>query len=807
MPRYSLNSKKRRVDLGRVGTKRHINQKKNTKQIFDWEEWFQQTKKNFAFSLQKNKRPAKRLASKTVSKKRISNKSTVRQPEKDLNENLLEFGFKLFFSPLYLIWFILVKVFGLNRVFNFFASLQRTRVAAALLIIMFTVVGIRLAYLQVPYFNQLNQSDLAFAMDLSGQSDVKILPANRGNVFIQDLNRPDKLYQLTSNQSRYKLVLYPNALAKKISADKTNQLKNPLTAEEFTRRLSAATNIDYKILQTKVNDALERNKTKELNYYVLDKEINSEQRQALLNLIVPPKDIKEKPIFFPYYTFINLETITTRTYPERNTLGSTLGFTSSNIPESDAARIKECQEMINKNKSQGSQDPNGYTIGQYGVERTYCSELAGVNGKISYGKVGPNQTSEIKPIDGMDVVLTIDKNIQAKAEQVLKDAVDNNANANGKPVSGTIIVMQAKTGKILAQANYPSIDPNNVTQNDYENGAVKNQASVAYDPGSVVKPLLVAAARDVYEQGKVRADGSRLGVPLDYAEVDSDEEGKIFYGADGRAYVIHNADNRSFKNLGPMSLSDILRNSINTLIATIQKDRMDTETTRDYFINKFKLGESSKSYLFTSDPPNVRNFDENINSPFSYANMAFGQGFTTTPINLLRAYTTLANDGKMVEPRIVDKMTQNGLEVPYTYPEAKQVIKPEVAREVRQMMQNVIEKGFGSGTKPSAGKMEHYTAGAKTGTAQVARPIIKVDENGNKVMIPCSYACNSQLGLFDHTFIGFAPVADPQVIVLVKLSQPKPGDTNNNYAEYSTAAYWRQITEYSLNYLGVPKDR
>ena len=182
-----------------------------------------------------------------------------------------------------------------------------------------------------------------------------------------------------------------------------------------------------------------------------------------------------------------------------------------------------------------------------------------------------SQYTEVPAIQGSDIVLTIDKNIQAKAEEVLLKAVDSNSNENGKPLSGTIIVSDIATGRILARASYPFFDPNNVTNNDYETNAVKDQASVSYDPGSVIKPLTISAARDVYEKGKVKSNGKRIGVPIDFQAEDVDEKGLIFTSTDGRDSIVRNADNSSFKG-AQSSLSDVLRNSINTLIARIQKD-------------------------------------------------------------------------------------------------------------------------------------------------------------------------------------------------------------------------------------------
>jgi cell division protein FtsI/penicillin-binding protein 2 len=802
--RSVLNTKKHRLSVKKVGTKKYVTKKK--KFNFSWYEWLKQAKISFQTGLVRKKPLAKKLASRNKSKKPLPEKAKPRTVEKKpVLRQVCEVLFKILVSPFSLVFLFGVKVFGLNNFFNLFSKFGREKIASLVLILLFGLVGVRLAFIQIPYVSKIGADNEVFATTQTSEQKPIIIPANRGNIFARDINRSDRLYQLTSNQSRFRLVFSPSDLQKAIELSEKQNTEPKITAEYFSTRVSASANLKYEEIKNKVDEALEKNQSKTIRYSILSQDIDLEQRDALLNLIRPP--VEDKKFIFPSFrNFISLETLSGRNYPERTTLGSTIGFTSSGYSEEQANKIAECREMIKQNKARQTEDSSGYIIGQYGVERAFCSELSGVNGKITYSEKDQNMT-ELQPVDGTDIVLTIDKNLQTKAEEVLAKAVEANANQNGKPISGTVLVVQANSGKILAQANYPNLDPNAVTRNDIEDGAVKNQAAIAYDPGSVIKPLTVATARQVYEEGRTKADGTRLGVPLDFKATDVDQNGKVFYGADGREYPIFNANRRSFKDLGPLSLSDVLRNSVNTLIATIQKDHLDTRTTREYFLDRFKLGDSSDSFLFSSDLPNAKNFDDNINSPFSYANMAFGQGFTTTPLNLVRAYSALANDGKLVEPRIVEKMSRNGIDIPVEVAQSEQVLKPEIAREVRQMMQNVVERGFGAGSKPSLAKMEHYTAGAKTGTAQIARPIIKIDENGDRKVIPCSYSCNTNLGLFDHTFIGFAPVNKPQVIVLVKLSQPKPGDNNNNYAEFSTAPFWREMTEYTLEYLGTPKDR
>ncbi len=785
-----------------------FNRKRSVKKawsVLAWSKWVKITKAFLAKALSKKKKTRKKLSQRAVTKSLrgsvLKSSKLDKSAKKPLALIFLKLVKNILIVPAGFLLVLALKLTGLLKLSHFIESIGRVRQIALVLGLIFSIVGIRLAFIQLPISNTLNASGAVLGANDNKFSDGTITKAARGKIFIKDLAKNSTLL-VAANRSVYDVVIYPKQIAEAIKNEKSK-----FDLNQFITKISAATNVNFFEIQDRVQDALNKYNTQGTKYYVLIREATNSQFIAIQNLTDPPLDkVTGKPIFDSYRNYILAEPQNSRAYPEQTMLAATIGFNRENTASTDASKIGSCRKMVDQNTERGTESIDGYTTGQYGVERAFCSELAGVNGKISFSKNGLSQYTEVPAIQGSDIVLTIDKNIQTKAEEVLQKAVDANSNANGKPISGTILVSEVGTGKILARASYPFFDPNNVNGEDYETFAVKDQASVAYDPGSVIKPLTISAARDVYEQGKVKSNGKRIGVPIDFKTEDVDEKGLVFTSTDGRDSIVRNADNRSFGGV-QSNLSDILRNSINTLIARIQKDYLDNETTRYYFLDKFKLGDWSDSFLYTSEPPNITNFDKDINSPFSYATMAFGQGFTTTPLNLVRAYSAIANGGCLVEPRIVETLGNQ----PYRAndKDCTPVIEPKVAGEVTQMLQNTLEVGFGNGIqkKPSKAKMDLYTGAAKTGTAQIARPILKKDKEGVLQKIPCSYACNTNLGLFDHTFIGFAPATNPKIIVLVKLSQPKPGDKNINYAEYSCATFWKDITEYSLSYLGVKPDR
>ena len=784
--------------------------KKLTKRAWSvsaWTSWVKTTKAFLAKALTRfNRKNTKKRLSKPTDRPRLKSNNHKNQNSKPTLIQFLGSIFKtLVINPIFLGLLLFIKILGLPKLNTFIENLGRIKQVAIILTMIFSIVVVRLAYIQLPFFKNLNNPQEVLGAQDNKFADDTIIEATRGKIFIKDLAKNSTL-MVAANRSVYKVVIYPKQIREALNVVKLDGTRK-LNLNELVTKISAASNVNYFSIQEKINDALSKYDKLGTRYYVLIKEANNAQFIAIQNLTNPPKTkLGDKLLFDSYRDYILAEPQNSRAYPEQTMLAAAIGFNRENNSPAEAAKIDTCKSMVDQNNQRATISPEGYTTGQYGVERAFCSELAGVNGKISFSKNGLSQYTELPAIHGSDILLTIDKNIQTKAEEILLKAVDANSNENGKPLSGTIIVSDVATGRILARASYPFFDPNNVTNNDYETNAVKDQASVAYDPGSVIKPLTISAARDVYEKVKVKSNGKRIGVPIDFQTDDVDEKGLVFTSTDGHDSIVRNADNTSFRGV-QSSLSDILRNSINTLIARIQKDYLDNETTRYYFLEKFKLGDWSNSFLYTSEPPNTRNFDKDINSPFSYANMAFGQGFTTTPLNLIRAYSAIANGGCMVEPRIVESIDNKTYRV--NERECNQVIDSKVAGEVTHMLQNTLEIGFGNGqqTRPSRAKMNLYTGAAKTGTAQVARPLLKKDKNGIIQKITCGYACNSNLGLYDHTFIGFAPASNPKIIVLIKLSQPKPGDKNYNYAEFSSATYWKEITEYSLGYLGVRPDR
>jgi cell division protein FtsI/penicillin-binding protein 2 len=474
--------------------------------------------------------------------------------------------------------------------------------------------------------------------------------------------------------------------------------------------------------------------------------------------------------------------------------------------------------MIQENQLRGTSGLE-YFVGSYGLEQKYCTELGGLNGLQKYGFNRVNESKEV--LNGSDLYLTIDKNIQLRAEQILEQAIIEQTNANGSPKDGAIIIMEAKTGKIRGIASYPYFDPNDYEKYWQENPeAFRNAAtSVDYDIGSVMKPLTVAVALNTYQSGYAE-NGDRKGVPPEWGFVDYASTGKPYQELNGnQPDPIRNAKGVSYKAYGKIGLKEIIRDSINTGIADIV-DETGARKLREYYEEKFKFGQPTQLSLPGDAHGNTRTFTTDIRCPICYANFGFGQGFTASPLQLVRAYSALANDGFMVEPYLVEKIINKdgtvddgtSLNSPIIRQRPQQVISSTTSRLVTSYMQSVVQDGY-LGREPSSARVPGYLIAGKTGTAEVNRPYLQKDaagnavlnEKGNPVMVPCSYICNREKGLYDHTFIGYGPAKDPQYIILVKLSEPNPGVVDN-FSSSTVGRPFSQMMEFTLNYYGVVKD-
>jgi cell division protein FtsI/penicillin-binding protein 2 len=688
--------------------------------------------------------------------------------------------------PIRFILQIILKKFNLQ--------LSRLLLVQVVFVLFFGTIAFRLAQLQV-----LSRGQTVPQTTLKNVAQ-QIIMARRGQIFIQDLSRSKTDVRVTSSQSLAHVFINPSVLKEQID-------KRYITLEEAVSTVSGALNLPYSEIFELFQSEIDRQPI--LQYVVIPKAkfIDSAQMKAVEYLRNPLPDSNGR--YKSFAAWLGIEPVETRSYPEGSLLAATLGFVPKYLETREAALNAGCARMVEENERRGTVNTylpgdyskGQYSVGYYGLEQKYCSELGGLNGRKPLNReLSSRSEEEFRAQNGANIFLTIDRNIQLKAEQTLETLVKQNTNSKGGPTDGAILIMEIKTGKILAMASYPTFDPNDPGKADIR--AFRNSVtSIDYEVGSVLKPLTVAMALNEYEAGNKDSKGNRLGVPPDWKFDDYDTKGKPYQENNGNIFYIKNAQSLSFgKQLG---LSEVLRDSINTGIAEILPT-VGNRKTKEYFEEKYLFGKPTLISLPGDAHGNVRPLTANINSDFSYATHGFGQGFTMSPIQLARAFTALGNDGKLVEPYMVDKIVYSNGKVDdggspdslIARPKPVQVFSANVARLVAGYMVNTIDQGY-RGIVHSKGQVPGYTIAGKTGTAQVARSY-----NGQ----PCNYDCNTALGIYDHTFIGFGPEKNPQVMVLIKLSQPKPGDVNN-FAENTLGPGFSDLTRWTFEYLGIPKDR
>jgi len=393
----------------------------------------------------------------------------------------------------------------------------------------------------------------------------------------------------------------------------------------------------------------------------------------------------------------------------------------------------------------------GSGTGQYGLEGYYEDILAGKTG-IQEQKSGIesifSNDGQIS-LDGSDLYLTIDYNIQFQAEQLLKqekakDGID----------SGQIIVIKPDTGRILALADFPNFDPNLYSKERnldiFQNSAVQK----LFEPGSILKPFTMASALN---EGKITPDTTYV------------DTGTVSFGIK----TIHNFANEVY---GEQTMTQVLENSINTG-AVFAEQQIPHKTFFDY-LNRFGFFEKTgvdlqgESY---SQNNNLKNGPD-----MNYATASFGQGIELTPMQIARGFSAIANGGKLVKPFIVDKIVNGGDEV-YTKPiVSKPIISQNTVSQLNSMLISVVDEGFNS-----VAKIPGYYLAGKTGTAQV----------------PLKDSAGYEPDKTIQSFVGYGPAFNPQFLILVKLDNPKVSSSS-----LSAVPIFKQLAQYIINYWQIPPD-
>ena len=402
-------------------------------------------------------------------------------------------------------------------------------------------------------------------------------------------------------------------------------------------------------------------------------------------------------------------------------------------------------------------------IGKYGLEEFFNDELTGKAGSLKSEKAGQSNTiivndrEYVKPENGSDLVLTVDRNIEFVACEKLKEAVKKHG-ADG----GSVIIMNPKTGAIIAMCSVPDFDPNDYK--DVSNIRVFNNPVTfdQYEPGSVYKTVTMSIAID---QNKVSPSTTY------------NDPGELMIT--GWNKPIRNSDFDTKGGHGVVDMNFVLENSLNT--GAIFAMRQVGPTVFADYIKNYGFGEKTGIELGSESSGNIGNLLKSKVREIDAATASFGQGIAVTSLQMIMPYQAIANKGVMMKPYIVKSIIHNDGKCEEMQPQQlRRVISAQTASTMSAMLVNVVEKGHSN-----KAYIQGYYIGGKTGTAQIPTP-------GGYLK-----------GQYIHTFIGIAPIENPSFVMLTKMDSPK----DVTYAEGSVVPLWKDIADFILKYYQVPKTR
>ncbi len=411
-----------------------------------------------------------------------------------------------------------------------------------------------------------------------------------------------------------------------------------------------------------------------------------------------------------------------RTYPEKSLASTVLGFV------------------------------NQQGLGFYGVEEYYNTLLAGTSKKVLVYN-DPNQAQELPDVpDGVSLVLTIDRSIQASMEELVDWATDEYG-----AESATIVVMDPQTGEILALATTPRMDLNEYWRSEeiFPDGVPFDRGvSQAYEPGSVFKVLTMLAALD-----------SGVVTP----ETEFMDRGVIEVGG----AIIYNWNRGGW---GPQTMLGCMQHSLNVCLAWVatQLGAKDFYSYLEAFgigrLSGVELASEVEGRLKVPGDADWYDADLGVN--------AFGQGVSATPIQMAAAVSAAANNGRMMQPHIVKSIINKGFQQDIEPRVAGIVVKPETAQALTDMLAVSLE------TESSDALVEGYRVAGKTGTAEIPTPL--------------GYTSNDT----NASFVGWGPVDDPKFLVYVWLEKPSASPWGSVVA----APVFREAVEQLVVLMNIPPD-
>ncbi len=410
----------------------------------------------------------------------------------------------------------------------------------------------------------------------------------------------------------------------------------------------------------------------------------------------------------------------------------------------------------------GYEGTSSEKVGEYGLEKQYNDTLVEPNSGLyvnPFAEIFAN-VQDLVTLNPSAQSGSIITSIEPTVQQELQKTLDQIMKQYTPAFDGGII-MDAKTGAIYAMAMDPTYDPNDYSAASdpsvYQNSLVSGR----YELGSIMKPLTMAAG----------IDSGAISASTTY-----DDTGCITVSG---AKVC----NYDFKARGVIPVPVVLDQSLNVGASWIATQTGYPTFTK--YMKSYGLASSTGIDLPDEQTGNLTNLDDGSGPAVNFDTASFGQGITVTPIEMIRAIDLLANNGTLVTPHVVTGIQyENGITRSLSYPQGPQVLKPSSAQTVTNMLETVYDDYELNGQI----KMQHYTAAAKTGTAQIPDP-------ATGGYYPGSY--------YIHSFFGYFPASSPRFIVFLYAYHP----IGQEYSAYTWDLPYYQLEQFLINYYNIPPDR
>ncbi len=587
--------------------------------------------------------------------------------------------------------------------FNGIISRNRLRFLQILFVMVFISLTIFLFKLQI-----LNDEGISNAAVNSGEGINHTTSVQRGNIYFTD--KSGTLVPVAINKSYSTIAVDPKTLQRDKQVIPTAKLLSP-------------------ILNIPESDLISIFQKPDSQYEILLKKTENDELVSKIKALQLPN---EKGIL-KNIMGISITEEFERYYPFQELGCHVIGFIAKN-------------------------DTSDKKIGVYGLEKYYNDSLDGTDGvfhglKDAAGRLIRSLPSNEKmPINGDSLITTIDKNIQYQAETEIKNLVDSR-----QAVSGSILVMDPISGKMLAVAAYPNFNLNEFYKvsdySIYRNLAIEDPVEM----GSVVKVITMTAG------------------------IDSDSVTPETTYYDSGHVTINNRTIKNFHNevYHTATMTKVLQKSINTGAIFVEQ-KTGHKIFYDY-LTKFKLNDITGIDLPNEQKSSIKHLETKYVPEINYATASYGHGISLTPIAILRSYAAIANGGYLVNPYVVETTkSPDGTYGSVNKQEIlmENIIKPSTAKTITDMMVQVVEGGYGS-----SAKVKGYSMAGKTGTADI--------------FYGKGYS-NDTI----QSFAGFFPAYKPKVVMLVMLNRPAIGMTASTSVTYG----FHDMAKFIIDYYNIPPD-